>query len=269
MSTRWLLSLTCLTLITPVLAQKKPVTLTYLANEGALLRSGEHAVLIDAFVTQPYSIYAALSPTTWQAMLARKPPFQHIDLALVSHRHRDHFQAQAAVAFLKEHPETTLLASGDVYDDLAADAGFAAINGQVEQVLPEKGKKRIWQQGDLRVEILRIAHGGKRWRTLHNLGQVIHLGGQKILHVGDADTDAVHYKPYAAELTGIDIALVPFWFYSDVSGRQLVSEVFKARHEVAVHIPPKDRQEIATRFRKHPKVVLYGDQGAETVFPPP
>ena len=180
----------------PLMAQdKKPQTsaneliLTYLANEGFLLRTPAGSVLIDAFVTQPYTIYASLSKETWRAMIAAEPPFEEVALALVSHRHRDHFQAEAAIEFLKRHPETVLVSSRDIVEDLSREAGFEEVKARIKQMLPGAGKTLTWSQGDIAVDLLRIAHGGKRWRDLHNLGHVIRMGGMKVLHVGDADTD--------------------------------------------------------------------------------
>ncbi|MDJ0838201.1 MAG: MBL fold metallo-hydrolase [Acidobacteriota bacterium] len=246
-------------------AHAQDVTLHWLANEGALLKSESYAVLIDAFVIEPYSIYAALSPQTWLDMLDGKPPFEKIDVALVSHRHRDHFQPGAAVAFLKRHAETTLLASGDVWRELSQQSDFESIRGRVEKILPEPGKLKTWARGGLKVELMRIAHGGQHWRNLHNLAHVIHLGG-KVLHIGDASGAIQHYKPYARQLAEIDIALIPYWFYSD-SGEKVLAEVMTARHEVAVHIPPEALAEVTEkRGKSHPHLVIYGKEGEARRF---
>jgi glyoxylase-like metal-dependent hydrolase (beta-lactamase superfamily II) len=90
------------------------VEVTFLVNEGFLLRSGEANVLIDAFVAVPNSMYGALPTAVYEDMLVGNPPFSSIQLALVSHVHRDHFQALAAGMFLKNHPETLLASSPEV-----------------------------------------------------------------------------------------------------------------------------------------------------------
>ena len=241
----------------PVLPRNE-ITLTYLANEGFLLQSATASLLIDAFVTQPYTIYPYLSGDTWRRMTTAEAPFEKVQLALVSHRHRDHFQADAAILFLQKHPETVLVSSGDVVSDLSLETGYASVKARIKQLLPGPAETLVWSQGDLRVEVLRITHGGKRWRGLHNLGHVIHMGGMKVLHIGDASTDLSHYEPYREQISHLDIAMVPFWFYSDPEGRQVVRDVFACRYEVAVHIPLQGRQEILDQFaREHAGVIVF------------
>ena len=66
----------------------------------------------------------------------------------------------------------------------------------------------------------------------------------------------------------MDIALVPFWFYSSSQGRKLTREVFKAKHEVAVHIPQKGRGEILDDFAKEfPGVVVFKKEMEARSFP--
>ena len=62
-------------------------------------------MLIDAFVAEPYSLYAALGERALEQLSAAAAPFDSVDLALASHVHRDHFQPAAACAFLEAAPE--------------------------------------------------------------------------------------------------------------------------------------------------------------------
>ena len=253
----------------PILGQEHPkaVELTYLANEGFLLRSGQDAVLIDAFVKRPYSIYRSVSKATWDQMIARRAPFQHIRLALVSHRHEDHFQADAAMAFMQNHPETMLISSPEVVDLLEKEPGYERVKHRVRRQYPDPGQLLTWSEGGISVDFLRLTHGGRRWQNLHNLGHVIHLGGLKILHVGDAETDAKHYQPYKKAVADLDIALVPYWVYLEPSGLQLIKEVYRAKFEVAVHIPNRDRRKIMHSLKQdHPHVILFEKEGSSRKF---
>jgi len=234
--------------------------LTYLANEGVLLQSGSGAVLIDAFVVEPYSIYACLNDSTWERMLEGKAPFEKVDLALVSHRHRDHFQAEAAVAFMLRHGETVLVSSPEVVGDLARQPGFDAIRSRVETILPEPGAVLTRLQAGFQISFLRIKHGGQAWQDLQNLGHLIRAGGMSLLHIGDAETSASAFAGYVHEIAQVDIALVPYWFYLSASGRAVVADVINPHQEVAVHIPV-DRAEAETEFRVNfPGVTLPGPE---------
>ena len=89
------------------------LAVTFLANEAFHVSDGEHAVILDAFVMQTYLQYGALQPATWRALCAGEPPFDAIDLALVSHVHRDHHQPAASHEFLEKRPRVPLVTSRD------------------------------------------------------------------------------------------------------------------------------------------------------------
>ena len=237
------------------------LTLTWLANAGAVLRSGSDAIVIDAFVNKPHSIYAALDENAQKALLEGEPVIGKVKLALVSHRHRDHFQADAAITFLKKHPETILVSSQQVVDALSAEPGFEMVREQVEMIFPRPGEIRTWKRDGLSVDFINLAHGGERFKDIQNLGHIIHIGGKRVLHVGDAATKHNLYKPYVDHLKDIDLALIPYWFYQSKSGQALLSQVIHSKHEAAIHIPPQERSQIIRSFSNtHPNVILSGSQ---------
>ena len=235
--------------------------ITYLANEGFLLRSGNDAVLIDAFVAEPYSKYAAVAPDAFARMVAGEPPFAGIDVALVSHPHRDHYQPEAARRFLERHPETLLISSPQVVDALGGASELR------RTVWPEVGKVESIAHGGVRVDLFRLPHGGDDVWKIHNLGHVIHVGGYKILHVGDADGAERHYEAFKLAAQDIDVALVPYWFFGDAEGRQLVERHLVGRHTVAVHVPPKEVGSLTARLAKEmPNVVVFSKSLESRVF---
>lgn len=247
---------------------KDTVKLTFLANEGAMLQAQGKTVVIDAFVIEPYSIYNTLSQETWKAMIQKEPPFEKVDLALVSHRHLDHFQPKAAIVFLQAHPETQLLSSKDVTDLLAKEPGYAEVKDRIQTRLPKVGEVLTWQDGPLSVDFLRIPHGGQRWKDLHNLGHVIRFGDRSILHIGDAVTTHSAYEIYASQIKDLDVALIPYWFYGSKTGLKLIQDIFKAKSEVAVHISRDDTQSVRESWpTKHPGVIVYGAEGSSVVLP--
>ncbi len=230
---------------------------TYLANEGFLLSCGEQKVLIDAFVPEPYFGYPNVPAEVFARMLTGQPPFDGVQLALVSHRHRDHFQPDAAADFLRRHPETLLVSSPEVVDELrAGDAQLAEARAQARR--PEPGQTFTLEHQGIRVDFLRLAHGGSRWAELHNLGHVIHLCGRRILHIGDADGALANYAPYAERLSEVDVSLIPAWFFRSPTDRPLLERYLLGRHNVAVHVAAGKEKELAAALREsHPGVVVF------------
>jgi L-ascorbate metabolism protein UlaG (beta-lactamase superfamily) len=240
--------------------------LVYLANEGFLARSGEHELLIDAFVNEPYSGYAAVPAELRAAMLAGKPPFDGVELALASHYHRDHFQAEAAAEFLRAHPETKFLSSPQVAEHLLAELEKhedKSPSARIDALLPETGRAEEAKQEDTRIELIRLPHsGGAGTAGVQNLGHVLDLGGARLLHVGDADALDPAVDHYDLEKRAIDVALVPYWWLGDVEGVALARKLTGAKHLVAVHVPPAELATVAAQLASlDPSILLFERAG--------
>lgn len=240
--------------------------LTYLANEGFLLRSGQDAVLIDAFVAEPYAGYTALPPNLLEQMLAPRAPFAGVTVTLASHIHRDHFQVETAVLYLGANPGSLLASSPDVVGSLL-DAG-PQLQDRVESILPEEGESitRVW--GSIRVDFLRLSHGSGEFASLQNLGHFIHIGGWKILHVGDAESGVARFGEYDLAGRDLDVALIPYWYFSSESGRRVLEGDLAARTRIAVHIPAPELDDVRKELGgTHPDVIVFGSQGETLRIP--
>lgn len=239
------------------------VDVIQLANEGYLLRSGDTAVLIDAFVAEPYSIYAALPPEVHADMVAGRPPFDGIDLALVSHAHRDHFQPESAAAFLVQHPATLLATSPQVLEALASASSPAEADREgapravTREVLPEPGQTLLLDHAGVYVEVLRLSHGSGRFASIQNLGHLVTIDGVTVAHLGDAEIGEEIFAPYALAERGIDVALVPYWYLVSAPGRRLVARHFPEAQIIATHVPPEELDAVRRGLAaSHPDAVL-------------
>ena len=73
-----------------VAAAQADVTITQLANEGAVIASGDTRIMIDGMVVEPYAVYGGLPADAVPQFQSASGAFADIDLALVSHRHHEH-----------------------------------------------------------------------------------------------------------------------------------------------------------------------------------
>lgn len=94
------------------------VSITFLANEGVMLSSGTRKVLIDALFLKYETGYAVPADSTRAALERARPPFDAVDLILVTHRHGDHFHPAPVAAHLRANARATLLTSRQVIDSL-------------------------------------------------------------------------------------------------------------------------------------------------------
>lgn len=237
--------------------------LMYLCNEGFLVRAGEHELLIDAFVSQPYAGYTAVPHELRSAMLTGKPPFDGVELALTSHFHADHFQPKSAAEFLLAHPETKFISSPQVVEALQSKLEEEAAAGRVTALLPEAQQKVEASEKETRVELLRLPHsGGDITASVQNLGHLIEIGGARILHLGDADSYDAAVDHYDLEQRQIDVALVPFWCLQDADKVALAKKFLGAKHIVAVHVPADQIADIKAELAAiDPSILLFENPG--------
>ena len=93
---------------------------TYIANQGVLLAAGDTQVLIDG-LHRPYQpIYPSLPEREREEIETARPPFDGIDLILVSHVHRDHFHPEAVARHLRHNPKAVLVSSEQVVREIQA-----------------------------------------------------------------------------------------------------------------------------------------------------
>jgi len=217
-------------------SRRDPIDIIALANEGFLVRCGDAAVLIDAFVERPYGPYAALPEGVHDQLASAEPPFDDVDLALVSHVHADHFQAASARAFLRSSPDTVLATSPQVIASLREGLQEDLGDERIQAHLPGPGESETVAVAGVEVEFLRLSHGSGRFATIENLGHVITIGGWKLLHVGDAAMESANFEPYRLSERELDFAFVPDWYFRYPGGRTVLRDHLKADTLLACHI---------------------------------
>ncbi len=243
--------------------KRKPLQVTYLANSGFLVEAGETSFVIDAFLEKPYSAYVGLPHETAQDLEEGKGIFEDLDLALVSHVHRDHFQADFACRAL-EGTDAMLATSQQVLDTLHE----LCAPTRVQELHPKLGDTVSFEYEGIAVDAFRMAHGGDRRGKIQNLGQVIELEGWRVLHLGDADTAASVWAPHDIASRKIDVAFVPYWFWSSKEGRKIIEQRIHARHLIAVHVPRDEVVDVRDKLKAleggTPGRIMVFEKGTDT-----
>ena len=91
---------------------KHALEVTYIANEGFMIAMGSTKVLIDALPNSKY--YVNPSDTMVARVMDDIPPFDKVDIVLVTHDHPDHFNAEMMSRFLLKHPAAQCIASSEI-----------------------------------------------------------------------------------------------------------------------------------------------------------
>jgi L-ascorbate metabolism protein UlaG (beta-lactamase superfamily) len=232
--------------------------ITYIANEGLMLSSKQGAVLIDALFREGIEGYEVVPPAELQKLETAARPFDRVKVILVSHPHRDHFDAASVARHMENNDKAVLLASPQVTDAVKQTGGYEKIKQRIETLLPE-GADKIHRTFDrIKVMLIRLRHGYLRNHGIHNLGHIIEIGGKRLLHIGDAEAFVENFDKFNLEDERIDIALLPFWFLVDDAGRTIVDRHIKPKQIVALHIPPQETEKWAKQIKPfYPDSVIF------------
>ncbi len=211
------------------------VEITYLANEGFLLTSANHKVLIDGLFREGVEGYAKLSPEWRETIETAQSPFDTVDLVLATHLHDDHFHALAVCRFLESNPLAEFVSTLQALAKLRSDCDNpAALAGRVRPGLQSDGSPAPFILDDLRVEAVFMHHGTAS--PVKNIGFLIEIGGLTVLHMGDSQASADDLRAAGLGERSIDLAFVPYWYLIDRRWTPAM-DFLQPAGIVAMHIP--------------------------------
>jgi L-ascorbate metabolism protein UlaG (beta-lactamase superfamily) len=175
-----------------------------------------------------------------------RPPFDAVDLILVTHRHGDHFHPAPVAAHLRANPRATLLTSKQVIDSLRRHAPARALpESRLLARTMAPGTRRRETVNGITVELLGIPHGGGwRSRGLEHLAYVVELGGRRVLHVGDANLSDEVLAPFRLDTARIDVALLPTWLLTDAEARRAIERWIRPRQIVGIHVGEGEEERV-------------------------
>jgi len=247
------------------------VDVTFLANDGFLLRSGKYSILIDAFVREPVGVFGALPEDVHRRLVNALPPFDALTVVLVSHVHGDHLQVRSLEKFLAKNNQAQLLSSEQVLRTVhVASKDFEAIGKRLSPVPLVKGAMKVLKEEGMSISFFQLAHFNAPEDDKEiNLGHLVRLGGLKILHVGDAAPTAEAFAAYDLPSLEIDVAIVPYWFFGSPEGVKVLHERIRPRHVIMAHVPKANMEKLSSMMAEQfPDVVVFQQSLESRTFLP-
>jgi L-ascorbate metabolism protein UlaG (beta-lactamase superfamily) len=217
----------------------------YLANTGVLIASGETKFVFDPLFRQDYGMYRLLPGNLELALFAGEPPFDGLDAVFISHYHEDHFSPRDILRLLTVRPEIALYAPAQAVSQIRSIAGDdqrAVFDRVTEISLQYKDPPITIEAGDLIVEASRIPHTGwpSRLLDVENIAYRVTIDETTtVIHLGDADTQDVHFVGDAAfwDKRRTQMAFPPYWYFQSKDGLYVLEHRLKPDHAVGVHVP--------------------------------
>jgi len=281
MTNRFLYCLVLLLLTSGIAYAKTPgsgpaaANAQYMANEGLMVVQGDTKVVFDPLFRNSYGQYQLLPKSMEEALFAGAPPFDGIDAVFISHYHGDHFSPVDVLRLLKSQPAIRLYAPSQAVAVLGSVAGEQDkhILDRVTSVnLAYKETPVTLEMEGLFIEAVRIPHSG--WPSgrldVENISWRVTLNETTtVLHLGDADTNDVHFERDAGywdkRLT--HMAFPPYWFFSSKGGRDILEYRIKPRHSVGIHVPVSIPADPARRPAELRAFDLFTEPGESRVIP--
>jgi L-ascorbate metabolism protein UlaG (beta-lactamase superfamily) len=255
----------------------RPVKVTYLACEGFLIESGSKKVLIDGLFDDETINYCHLHSAETQAKLRRaEPPFDDIDLILVTHGHRDHFSADPVLEHMAANPDSIFIGPHQAVKQF----GEERPDRIVEVYLAPFESRELGFSG-IGIQAHRLHHSEymvkdpttgeevNRHRDVENLAYLIEVYGIRVLHVGDAvlPPNREHLESEGFPKGKIDLVFLEFFDWSEETVEIL--ESMEPDHIVFMHLPPQPEQieQYASHLaQKFPNAVVFREPLESSLF---
>jgi L-ascorbate metabolism protein UlaG (beta-lactamase superfamily) len=223
---------------------QSPLVLTFVANMGVLLSSGDSKVLIDGLFNKPNRIFRTPAPETIESIMKGEPPFESLDLVLVTHNHSDHFDAALAVDYMEAQPEPFFVVPSDAVEMMQkVSHEWSKISSRVISLDIKVGEYVKRDVVRIPLTIGRILHDSYL-KTPMNLVYLIGINGWQVFHGGDNTWKPDQYRKFGLTTVPVDLAVIGYaWPLSPHRPfRLFFQEVFKPNHLALGHVSIKEEQ---------------------------
>lgn len=227
----------------------RPVV-TYIANEGFLLSCGEDKILVDAifggikgnWCEQP-------SDSVINLMVNGQPPFDRVDVVLVTHRHTDHFNENIVSRVMLQNSNTMIVCPDQVNDQLKKLSSYSSFSDRVRPI-PSHNIDTTFSIGSVKVRAVNLNHGSfyekdsvtgevhDLHKDVENVAYIVKSNGSTFVHSGDAAIKSFEkYESGKFETDTVDFAFMDRIFMKP-EGMKVIGEIIQPQMLIFMHIEP-------------------------------
>jgi L-ascorbate metabolism protein UlaG (beta-lactamase superfamily) len=198
------------------------VRVTYVGNSGFLIQVGGRKFLLDP-----------LAEEGKEALANARPPYDEVDLILITHNHGDHFDIPTIRQHLKTNARARLVSTAQVTGQLA-DFSDRTITLTATRENPVQT-----EVGGIKIKAIYLSHGTPRdgREETINFAYLVGAEGFHLFHTGDIAMSLVDMTAPLSPDKRIDLAFVGHYFLdADPREQQFVKEWVNARYVIASHL---------------------------------
>jgi L-ascorbate metabolism protein UlaG (beta-lactamase superfamily) len=232
--------------------------ITYIANAGFLIEYGSKKVLIDAIHSWPN--FQSTPDEVYNNLRQNKPPFDDIDLILVTHDHADHFYAKMVNYVMSRQKRAVLIAPDNAIESLkiSAPEEYKKItDDQIKKVDIHVGEILDLSLDDIDLKIFGLEHDGSQSNML-NYGYLIKVYDKTLLHEGDSYISNKYFQSSNFEIDSIDILFENDPYRKDQERQKIINDYIKPKHRIAMHIQPMNLERFLKEIKdKYPDEIIF------------
>jgi len=232
--------------------ESSQLEVTYIANMGVMISSSTKTVLIDALFDKGFNYYSPTPPVIVSKINKAEPPFNSIDLILVTHSDGDHFSAPMIADYLAKNKSVKVVCNNLTSSALKESIGLTSDTACIVGITPKLCNSTDTLVDDINVKVLRLRHSGRDGQS-ENLGFVIEIDGIKVFHSGDsggnfrqgeAFTEIQEYVSIGIEEMEVDLAILnrSFPWGSNRPGLLILKDQMKPKHIILTHFSENNKQ---------------------------
>ena len=254
-------------------------TVTYIANEGFLIETTNHKVLIDGLFGNIKGNWCDQPGVSVSSLMTRGViPFDNINIVLVSHRHSDHFNAPMTIDFLRNNKSSVLICPDQVNERLKLAAGCSEVSERIIAIRSQEHPDTSFMVNGINVRAMRLKHGswietdsatGKSvdlHEGVENIGYLIEQDGFTLLHTGDCNSaNKPQFNAYGLSTKKIDVAFFDRAFLRP-EGLHIINENIITNNIFLMHIEPARRQYYKTYVKDIPGFFVFSEQMEQKII---
>jgi L-ascorbate metabolism protein UlaG (beta-lactamase superfamily) len=209
-------------------------TIIHVQNAGYLIVVGGKKILIDGLFILDRN---PPSPERLTAMREALPPFDDLDLILITHDHNDHFEPDLVGEHLLHDTQAVVVTTDQTAEYLAS--WFEDSDQFEERVIGlhlERGGSQTLEVAGIELEIYYFSHGSP---TMPNFGFLFSLGGMTFFHTGDIVVDDVpleEVRQFGLFERGIDIGFIPHFYLWQDDYDGYIEAAFAPEFIIPIHV---------------------------------